>query len=71
MANVGVIGLGAMGAPMARKLLKGGHTVTVFARRARGDGAAHRRRRGGRLISRRTRVAQRRDDHDGDRYTRG
>lgn len=34
MAKVGVIGLGAMGAPMARNLLKGGHTVTVFARRA-------------------------------------
>src|SRR5688500_13689682 len=34
MAHVGVIGLGAMGAPMARNLLKRGHTVTVFARRA-------------------------------------
>ena len=34
MARVGVIGLGAMGAPMARNLLKGGHSVTVFARRA-------------------------------------
>jgi len=34
MANVGVIGLGAMGAPMARNLLKAGHSVTVFARRA-------------------------------------
>lgn len=34
MADVGVIGLGAMGAPMARNLLKGGHRVTVFARRA-------------------------------------
>ena len=34
MANVGVIGLGAMGAPIARNLLKGGHNVTVFARRA-------------------------------------
>lgn len=33
MARVGVIGLGAMGAPMARRLLKGGHTVSVFARR--------------------------------------
>jgi 2-hydroxy-3-oxopropionate reductase len=34
MADVGVIGLGAMGTPMARNLLKGGHRVTVFARRA-------------------------------------
>ena len=34
MAKVGVIGLGAMGTPIARNLLKGGHTVTVFARRA-------------------------------------
>ena len=34
MTRVGVIGLGAMGAPMARNLLKGGHRVTVFARRA-------------------------------------
>jgi 2-hydroxy-3-oxopropionate reductase len=34
MANVGVIGLGAMGAPIARNLLKCGHAVTVFARRA-------------------------------------
>jgi 2-hydroxy-3-oxopropionate reductase len=33
MANVGVIGLGAMGAPIAQNLLKGGHAVTVFARR--------------------------------------
>jgi 2-hydroxy-3-oxopropionate reductase len=34
MARVGIIGLGAMGAPMARNLLKGGHDVAVFARRA-------------------------------------
>jgi 2-hydroxy-3-oxopropionate reductase len=34
MANLSVIGLGAMGAPMARNLLKRGHAVTVFARRA-------------------------------------
>jgi 2-hydroxy-3-oxopropionate reductase len=34
MSNIGVIGLGAMGMPMARNLLKGGHRVTVFARRA-------------------------------------
>jgi len=33
MARVAVIGLGAMGAPIARNLLKGGHSVTVFARR--------------------------------------
>ena len=33
MARVGVIGLGTMGAPMARRLLKGGHAVAVFARR--------------------------------------
>src|SRR5215203_6039772 len=33
MAHVGVIGLGVMGAPIARNLLKGGHDVTVFARR--------------------------------------
>jgi len=33
MSRVGVIGLGAMGTPMARNLLKGGHAVTVFARR--------------------------------------
>ncbi len=33
MSNVGVIGLGAMGTPMARNLLKAGHTVTVYARR--------------------------------------
>jgi 2-hydroxy-3-oxopropionate reductase len=30
---VGVIGLGAMGAPIARNILRGGHTVTVYARR--------------------------------------
>src|SRR5687768_3801312 len=34
MANIGVIGLGAMGTPIARNLLNGGHRVTVFARRA-------------------------------------
>lgn len=33
MAHVGVIGLGAMGAPIARNLLKAGHTVTIYARR--------------------------------------
>lgn len=33
MFTVGVVGLGAMGAPIARNLLKGGHPVTVFARR--------------------------------------
>ena len=31
--RVGFIGLGAMGAPMARNLLKHGHSVTVWARR--------------------------------------
>lgn len=30
MAHVAVIGLGAMGGPMARNLIKGGHDVTVF-----------------------------------------
>ena len=34
MAKVGVIGLGAMGAPMAQRLVRAGHSVTVFARRA-------------------------------------
>ncbi len=34
MATLGFIGLGAMGAPMARNLLKSRHTVTVFARRS-------------------------------------
>lgn len=33
MANVGVIGLGAMGTPIAKNLLNAGHSVTVFARR--------------------------------------
>jgi len=33
MSNIGFIGLGAMGAPMARHLLKGGHALTVWARR--------------------------------------
>src|SRR3954451_22445549 len=28
--NVGFIGLGTMGAPMARNVLKGGHSLTVF-----------------------------------------
>ena len=31
--NVGVIGLGAMGAPIARNLLRHGHSVWVYARR--------------------------------------
>jgi 3-hydroxyisobutyrate dehydrogenase-like beta-hydroxyacid dehydrogenase len=31
--RIAVIGLGVMGAPIARNLLKGGHAVTVFARR--------------------------------------
>jgi 2-hydroxy-3-oxopropionate reductase len=33
MFRIGFIGLGAMGAPMARNLLKRGHAVTVWARR--------------------------------------
>jgi 2-hydroxy-3-oxopropionate reductase len=33
MPRLGFIGLGAMGAPMARNLLKHGHAVTVWARR--------------------------------------
>lgn len=33
MARLGFVGLGAMGSPMARNLLKAGHTVTVYARR--------------------------------------
>ena len=32
--RVGFIGLGAMGRPMAANLLRGGHEVTVYARRA-------------------------------------
>jgi 2-hydroxy-3-oxopropionate reductase len=31
--NIGVIGLGAMGAPIAKNILAHGHTVTVWARR--------------------------------------
>jgi 2-hydroxy-3-oxopropionate reductase len=31
--NIGVIGLGAMGAPIARNLLRRDHLVTVYARR--------------------------------------
>jgi 3-hydroxyisobutyrate dehydrogenase-like beta-hydroxyacid dehydrogenase len=31
--NVGVIGLGVMGAPIARNILQQGHTLTVYARR--------------------------------------
>ena len=34
MEKIGFIGLGIMGRPMALNLLKGGHTVTVWARRA-------------------------------------
>ena len=30
MATVGMVGLGAMGAPMARNLLKAGHTLKVY-----------------------------------------
>jgi 3-hydroxyisobutyrate dehydrogenase-like beta-hydroxyacid dehydrogenase len=33
MAEVSIIGLGAMGAPMARRLLNAGHAVSVYARR--------------------------------------
>ena len=32
--KIGFIGLGIMGRPMALNLLKGGHQVTVWARRA-------------------------------------
>jgi len=51
--SIGFIGLGTMGAPMVRNLLKGGHRVTVWARRreamtplldagaAAGESAAH------------------------------
>ena len=30
MASVGFIGLGTMGGPMARNVLKGGHALTVY-----------------------------------------
>ena len=30
MATIGMVGLGAMGAPMARNLLKAGHTLKVY-----------------------------------------
>ena len=30
MATIGFIGLGNMGGPMARNLLKAGHTLTAF-----------------------------------------
>src|SRR5215468_7640379 len=33
MSNIGFIGLGSMGAPMATHLLAAGHSLTVFARR--------------------------------------
>jgi 3-hydroxyisobutyrate dehydrogenase-like beta-hydroxyacid dehydrogenase len=33
LAEVSIIGLGAMGAPMARRLLNAGHAVSVYARR--------------------------------------
>ena len=33
MAAIGFIGLGAMGAPMARRLIEAGHQLTVYARR--------------------------------------
>ena len=36
--RVGFIGLGAMGRPMAINLLRGGHAVTVHARRAASRG---------------------------------
>jgi 3-hydroxyisobutyrate dehydrogenase-like beta-hydroxyacid dehydrogenase len=35
MASVGFIGLGTMGAPMARNVLKGGHALTVHDINAR------------------------------------
>src|SRR5712675_936916 len=34
MAELGFIGLGSMGAPMAAHLLAAGHTLAVYARRA-------------------------------------
>jgi 3-hydroxyisobutyrate dehydrogenase-like beta-hydroxyacid dehydrogenase len=37
MATIGFIGLGDMGAPMARRLMQAGHQLTVYARRP--DGA--------------------------------
>jgi 3-hydroxyisobutyrate dehydrogenase-like beta-hydroxyacid dehydrogenase len=38
--DVGFIGLGNMGAAMARNLLKTGHRVTVYNRTRQGGGAA-------------------------------
>ena len=42
--RVGVVGLGIMGAPMARNLLRAGHAVTVHSRTPARVGAAGRRR---------------------------
>ena len=70
MAKVGVIGLGAMGAPMAQRLVRAGHSVTVFARRAEqmapliGIGARWRFVSGGSC------VAKRHHHHDGARRRR-
>ena len=69
--NVGFIGLGTMGAPMARNLLKKGHALVVFdvtqARRCRRWSAPARRRR---PSPREVAAASRRRHHDAARCAR-
>ena len=47
METIAFIGCGAMGAPIAERLIDAGYTVRLFDPRADGDGAARRARRHG------------------------
>jgi 3-hydroxyisobutyrate dehydrogenase len=57
MAKVAFIGLGVMGAPMARHLAKAGHDLTVY-NRTRAKAEAWVARHGGRLAATPARAAE-------------
>ena len=50
--QLGMVGLGRMGANMVRRLLKGGHTCTVFDMSPKSVDELAKRERSGRLPSR-------------------
>ncbi len=57
MATIGFVGLGIMGRPMLRNLLKAGHTVVAYGRTRDKARCQRSRRRSARRVERRCRRA--------------
>ena len=69
MSNIGFIGLGIMGKPMALNLIKGGHTLFLHSRSGVPQGT-HRRRRQGLRQREGSRAESRHHHHHGARHAR-